>query len=71
MRHVVSVGILGLAALFAVSMAALGSDPDFRAHAWVLALCLGLAVIIVLRTIRFGVAKRAAGTREFASTQRL
>ncbi len=32
---------------------------------------LGLAVIIVLRTIRFGVAKRAAGTREFASTQRL
>ena len=53
LRHVIHVTALGLAAMFAVAMAAVGSDPAFRARAWVLASCIGL-VIIVLRAIPFG-----------------
>ncbi len=63
MRNALLTGSLSLAALLAVGLAARGADPDMRAHAWVLALCLAAATIVALRRLPFdGPAARAAQT---------
>ena len=54
MRYTVGLIFLGVATLLAVVLAAKGADPLFRAHAWILAFCLAVAVIVALRRINVG-----------------
>ena len=64
MRSAFWIGVTGFAALLAVIAAAKGVEPEFRAHAWIVAVCFAAATIMMLRQVRFAPAPEATGYQD-------
>lgn len=54
---------VGAAAFLVLLMAALGADPAFRAHAWIVFVALSLATVILLRQSQAVPAQALASAR--------
>ncbi|MCY4589542.1 MAG: cytochrome-c oxidase, cbb3-type subunit I [Alphaproteobacteria bacterium] len=64
MRSAFWIGVTGFATLLAVIAAAKGVEPEFRAHAWIAAVCFAAATIVMLRQVRFAPAPETTGYQD-------